>query len=132
MPSQSPEAGAGVSMRVLWTVSEYRLGPNAIWGKAEASKLLFKPLDIDVDYITFDGQTCRNVTFNKETVRAKEYLDAFFHTTPEALNIEEDVVEVIKTDCGLPGFGEYLRLKDRRLLIQIKGVFFYLVPAVNY
>src|SRR5450759_2771930 len=42
-----PTTGAGVSMRVLWTVSEYRLGTNAVWGNEEARKLLFKPLDID-------------------------------------------------------------------------------------
>jgi hypothetical protein len=67
----------------------------------------------------------------KETVRAKEYLGAFFQTTPQTLNIKVDIVHVMKTGCRLPGFGQYLRLKDRQLPIQIKGVFFYLEPAVN-
>ncbi len=119
-------------MRVLWTVSEYRLGTNAVWGNEEARKLLFKPLDIDANSITFDGKTCRNVIFKKETVKAKEYLDNLFHTTPQTLGIEDETVEVIKTDCNLPGFAEYLRLRDRRLVIHINGVFFYLEPAVNY
>ena len=119
-------------MRVLWTVSEYRLGTNAIWGNEEARKLLFKPLDIDANSITFDGKKCSNVTFKKETVKVKEYLDNFFHTTPQTLGIADETVEVIKTNCNLPGFAEYLRLRDRRLVIQINGVFFYLEPAVNY
>ncbi len=128
-----PQAmGGSVSMRVLWTVSEYRLGTNAVWGNEEARKLLFKPLDIDANSITFDGKTCRNVIFKKETVKAKEYLDNLFHTTPQTLGIEDETVEVIKTDCNLPGFAEYLRLRDRRLVIHINGVFFYLEPAVNY
>ena len=129
---QPPKAGAGVSMRVLWTVSQYIIGERAIWGEKEARQLLFKPLDIDVNYITFDGKTCRNVTFKKEKVKAKEYLRHAYKTTPKALGIEDETIEVIKTNCDLPGFAEYLRLKDRRLVIQINGVFFYLEPAVNY
>jgi len=129
---QPPKAGAGVSMRVLWTVSQYIIGERAIWGEKEARQLLFKPLDIDVNYITFDGKTCRNVVFKKETVKTKEFLENFFHTTPQMLGIEDETIEVIKTNCSLPGFAEYLRLKDRRLVIHINGVFFYLEPAVNY
>jgi hypothetical protein len=131
-PPLPPTTGAGVSMRVLWTVSEYRLGTNAVWGNEEARKLLFQPLDIDVNYITFNGKTCRNVTFKKEQVKAKKYLAHAYKTTPKALGIEDETIEVIKTNCSLPGFAEYLRLKDRRLVIQINGVFFYLEPAVNY
>jgi hypothetical protein len=129
----SPSAvGGGVSLRVLWTVSAYRVGGSAVWGEEEARTLLFKPLDIDATTITFDGKTCRNVIFQKETVKVKEYLDHVFHTTPQALGIEGEVVEVIKTNCDLPGFSEYLRLKDRRIVIHVNGVFFYFEPAVNY
>lgn len=127
-----PTAGAGVSMRVLWTVSQYIIGERAIWGEKEARQLLFQPLDIGVNYITFDGKTCRNVTFKKEQVKAKKYLAHAYKTTPKALGIEDETIEVIKTNCNLPGFGEYLHLRDRRLVIQINGVFFYLKPAVNY
>jgi hypothetical protein len=127
-----PHAGGGVSMRVLWTVSEYRLGESVPWGKEEAQKLLFKPLDIDATTITFAGKTCRDVTFKKETVKAKEYLDQVFHTTPQALGIEDEVVDLVKTNCDLPGFSEYLRLKHGRIVIHINGVFFYFKPFVNY
>jgi hypothetical protein len=119
-------------MRVLWKVSEYRLGINAVWGEKEARQMLFRPLDITAASITFNGKTCRDVSFKKETVKTKEYLENAFHATPQALGIEGETIEVIKTNCDLPGFGEYLRLKDRRLVIRINGVFFYLKPAVNY
>lgn len=127
-----PMVGGGVSMRVLWTVSEFRVGGSAFWGKEEASKLLFKPLDIDANSITFDGNKCSNVIFKKETVNAGQYLDNFFHTTPQTLGIANDTIDVIKTDCSLPGFAEYFRLRDRRLVIHINGVFFYLEPVVSY
>jgi hypothetical protein len=123
---------AGVSMRVLWTISGHKVGDGAVWGEEEARKLLFKPLDIDADKITFDGQTCRDVIFEKRMVNAKEYLDQVYHTTPQALGIEQERVEVVKTNCNLPGFAEYMRLRDRRLIIHLNGVFFYFNPAVNY
>jgi hypothetical protein len=131
LPSPSM-VGGGVSMRVLWTVSEFRVGGSAVWGKEEARNLLFKPLDIDANSITFDGKMCRDIIFKKETVKAKEYLDQVFHTTPQALGIEEEVVELVKTNCDLPGFSEYMRLQDRRIVIHINGVFFYFETAVNY
>lgn len=131
-PSSPPKAGAGVSMRVLWTVSKYIIGPNARWREKEARTMLFKPLDITATAITFDGKTCRDVIFKKETLNAKEYLASVFHTTPQTLGIAEEVVEVVKTNCDLPGFAEYIRLKNSKLVIYLNGVFFYFKPAVNY
>jgi hypothetical protein len=122
----------GVSMRVLWTVSKYKIGEKADWGEQEARRLLFKPLDMDATRITFDGQTCLDVTFEKETVKVKEYLERVYRTTPRSLGIEGEVMEVIRTNCRLPGFGEYMRLRDRKLIIHLHGVFFYFEPAVNY
>jgi hypothetical protein len=130
--SSPPAAGGGFTMRVLWTVSEYKVGTNAIWGKEEARKLLFKPLDMDANSITFDNKSCRDVIFNKETFNTKEYLDNSFQISPLSLGIKDEVVEVIKTNCSLPGFAEYMRLIDRRLVIHINGVFFFFEPAVNY
>lgn len=122
----------GVSARVLWTVAGYKIGENAIWGKAEAEKLLFKPLDVGATYITFDGKTCRDIIFQKTRVNAAKYLDQTYHIAPEILGISEEVLEVVKTNCDLPGFSEYMRLKDRKLVIHVNGVFFYFEPAVNY
>lgn len=46
--------------------------------------------------------------------------------------MSDEWIEVIKTDCNLPGFQEYLRLGDRRLLIRVRGVFFFLEPSMSY
>jgi len=130
----SPPSAEGriVSMRVLWTVSEYKIGKEAVWGEQEARGLLFKPLDMDDTSITFDGQTCRNISFDKKVINTAEYLCKEYDTDPQALGIEGETVELIKTNCNLPGFGEYIRLQNRQLIIHINGVFFYLSPAVNY
>jgi hypothetical protein len=130
--SSPPSVRGGVSMRVVWTISGYKVGESALWGEEDARKLLFKPLDIDANKIAFDGKTCRDVIFEKEKANAKEYLHRVYHTTPGALGIEDEVVEVVKTNCDLPGFAEYMRLRDRRLIIHLNGVFFYFKPAVNY
>lgn len=128
----SPTGKGGVAMRVLWTVSGYKMGHDPLWGEKDARAMLFKPLDITATAITFDGRTCRDVTFRQETLKTKDYLASVFHTTPQTLGIAEEVVEVVKTNCSLPGFGQYLRLKDRRLIIYLNGVFFYFEPVINY
>lgn len=130
--SPTPTDADSVSMRVLWTVSGYKIGNNAHWGEEEARTMLFKPLDITPITITFDGKTCHGVTFKREQVRAKEYFAQAYNTTPMALGLQDEIVEVVKTNCDLPGFGEYLRIKGRKLVIYLNGVFFYLEPAVNY
>jgi len=125
-------ANTGVAMRVLWTVSAYHIRKKAVWGKTEAQGMLFKPLDISTSSITFDGQTCHDVTFETEIVDAVKYLAVRYQTTPQTLGFEEKALKVIKTNCCLPGFSEYMRLRDRRLIVPINGVFFVFEPAVNY
>lgn len=129
-----PAAGVkgGMAMRVLWTVSAYHIGKNAAWGKAEAHNMLFKPLDINTSSITFDGQNCHDVTFETEIVDAAKYLAEGYQTTPQTFGFEEKTLKVIKTNCWLPGFSEYMRLRDRRLIVPINGVLFVFEPAVNY
>jgi hypothetical protein len=131
-PAQKDTARSGVSMRVLWSVSGYVIPEGNAATEQQARALLFKPLDIGESWITFDGKTCHNVTFTRETVQARDFLKNRYGTTPAALNIPDEPVVVFKTDCNLQGFTEYLRLQDRQLLIQRDGVFYYLQPAVNY
>ncbi len=132
LSSSGASGGAGVGMLVLWKVSDYKMGPNPVWGEKEARAMIFKPLDITETAITFDGKTCGNVTFKKETLKAKEGLAFAFHTTPQTLGIADEAVDVITSTCDLPGFDRYLHLKDGRVVIYLNGVFFYFKPKVNY
>jgi hypothetical protein len=137
--SISPDTGGsyvatldnGTTMRVLWTVSDYKVGEGATWGEEEAKALLFKPLDITDTEIIFDNQACKKVTFQQEQTKAAEYLSSAWKITPQTLGIEDQDLQVFKTDCTLPGFQEYIRLSDGRLIVSINGVFFFLKPAVT-
>jgi len=118
-------------MRVLWTVSAYKIGFGGKWGDDEARSLLFKPLDKRSSSITFNGQTCQGISFQSELVDTKKYLSERYQTTPHMLGIQEETIQVIRTNCQLPGFSEYIRLTDRRLIVWIEGVFFFFEPTVN-
>lgn len=122
----------GESMRVLWTISAYYIGPNARWEDSQAKAFLFKPLDIGSSVIVFDGKACRDVQFEAETVDAKSYFTQRHGISPRKLGLEEETIRVIKTNCRLEGFAEYIRLADRRLIVVINGVFFFFAPNVNY
>ena len=121
-----------ISIRPLWTVSQYILGPNATWSQKEAEDMLFKPLDIEKTGIVFNGKSCQNVTFQTESVIAVDYLKGTYNTTPQALTLTDQDIEVVKTNCDIPGFQEYIRLSDLRLIISLNGAFFFFDPNVNY
>jgi hypothetical protein len=129
MPTPTEEI---ISIRPLWTVSQYILGPNATWSQKEAEDMLFKPLDIEKTGIIFNGKSCQNVTFQTESVIAADYLKSTYNTTPQALTLTDQDIEVVKTNCDIPGFQEYIRLSDLRLIISLNGVFFFFNPNVNY
>lgn len=121
----------GELRRVLWTVSNYKIGSGARWGENEARSLLFKPLDMGSSYITFNGQNCQGISFTSEIFNTDKYLSERYQMTPEMLGILEETIQVIKTDCQLPGFSEYIRLTDSRLIVWIEGVFFVFEPNVK-
>lgn len=126
------KTGQGVSMRVLWTVSSYHLLRTATMGEAEARAMLFKPLDINSSTISFAGETCRGVVFTRETADAEKYLRERFRITPQELGVDGKTLTVVRTNCRIPGFDEYIRLQDGRLLVSLQGVLFVLLPNVNY
>jgi hypothetical protein len=125
-------SGRGEEIRVLWRVSGFVLGPEAVMDRAEAERMLAKPLSISGGRIAFDQQTCEGVKSERRKERLSDYLERVYRVTPKDLDVSDEWIEVIKTDCSLPGFQEYLRLGDRRLLIRVKGVFFFLEPSVSY
>ena len=126
------QVGGGESLRVLWTVSGYKRTNAATWSEDEAKGMLFKPLDMDSSSITFDRKKCENISFERKEAQAAAYLERTYHVTPQWLDIADDVIRVVKTNCNIPGFAEYMHLKDRRVVIFINGTFFFLEPNVNY
>jgi hypothetical protein len=125
-------SGDGEEARVLWQVSGFVPGPKAAMDRGEADKMLAKPLDISGDRIVFDGKACEGVKFKSTNEPLGKYLKGVYKVAPKELDLADEVIEVIETNCGLPGFREYMRLGDGRLVIQVKGVFFFFAPNVNY
>ena len=132
LKQQSANYPDKMSTRVLWTVSGYVRSDGAQLSDDKARRFLFKPLDIGDSWIAFDGRTCSNVSFTRTSVPARDYFKKTFAIEPEALGIADETVEVFTTSCGLPGFNEYVRLRDRRLIVRLDGVFFYFKPAVDF
>jgi hypothetical protein len=121
----------GVSLRPLWAISGYFVAHNSTWGEREAKGLLFQPLDISRDAISFDGRVCKGVQFRQEKVQAADYLRNVWQVTPQEVGIEDRELQVVKTNCTITGFQEYLRLSDNRLVVPINGVFFHFEPVLT-
>ncbi len=130
--SPAGDGSQGDSMRALWTVSDFVLAPDSEWDKDQARKMLFRPLDMDDSSITFDGRSCQGITFSGESVRLESYLQQKHGISPDRLGLTDEYARSINTSCDLPGFSQFLRLSDRRLLVNIEGVFFFFNPIVTY
>lgn len=124
---REPEAQA---MRVLWTVSGFKMTEKAAWDEARARQMLFKPLDMDDERLVFDGSICETPNLERSTVDADEYLGRTYGITSEWLGVESHAFQVLRSRCGISGFEEFIRLPDRRIVIHIAGIFFFLAPAV--
>lgn len=131
-PPQPADLHIGMELKVLWTVSFYHIGKNATLSENEAKNMLFKPLHIDASSITFAGQSCRNITFQSETVDTLPYLSSKYQVEPQVLGYKGATVKVVRTNCQLEGFSEYIRLADRRLVVSIQGVLFIFAPRMDY
>ena len=123
---------SSAGLKVLWTVLDYKRTDNATWTENEAKGMLFKPLYIDKTSITFGSDKCENIYFKIKEVKASEYLERIYKVDPQWLGITDDPVKLIQTNCDIPGFSEYIRLKDRRLVIFLNGIFFFLELNVVY
>jgi hypothetical protein len=122
----------GVSMSVKWSVTGHVLGKTSGWTEQDAQALLFKTLNVTDTEIDYDGQVCRDITFQWATANPSEYLARVWKTAPRDLRIDAQALEVIKTNCDIPGFNEYMRLPNGRLIVPIRGAFFFFDPLVAY
>jgi hypothetical protein len=120
------------TLRVLWTVNEYKIIDKSKASERDASALLSMPLDIGETSITFDGNTCSNVSFQKHDVDSKDYFSSHFDISPQEVGVKDARVQVVRTSCGLPGFSEYVRLPNRQLIVFRNGVLLVFSPWVNY
>ena len=120
------------ALRVLWTVSEYKILDKSKISEHEAVAFLSKPLDINETSITFDGNTCSNIFFQKNEVDSKDYFLSHFNIMPHEIGIKDPILQVVNTSCNLPGFSEYLRLPNRQIVIFKNGIFLFFSPWVNY
>lgn len=122
----------GETMRVLWTVSSYQKTKNATSEDSEARKLLFQPLDITPSSISFNGQTCVDISFSSKVFDTEDYFHKHFAISPLLIDYNDNKIEVIQTTCTIPGFSEYIRLRDRRLVVDIDGILYIFIPNISY
>lgn len=131
-PSSRSDPDRGVEFRVLWSISSFSLGKDSEWGEDEAKNMLFKPLYMDSSSITFDGRSCTGIAFKTDQVNSTAYLSHRYDITPDIFSYSHDMLQVVRTNCSIEGFSEYMRLRDRRVVIHLHGVFFVFNPVVNY
>ncbi|MCI5145119.1 MAG: hypothetical protein D3923_06210 [Candidatus Electrothrix sp. AR3] len=122
----------GKTLKALWSITSFYFGNNPEWSEEEAKKMLFKPLFIDSSSIIFDKRSCQDIVSQTSSVDAAKYFSTKYKTMPDVISYEHDTLKVVKTNCHLEGFSEYMRLRDRRVVIHLHGIYFIFDPIVNY
>jgi hypothetical protein len=101
--------------------------PSPVYGMSEVdiTDTMKETIDIRKDKITYKGQTC---SVSGYTIKAQDTVQYFQTKYKVAANLFglEKTVEVIKTNCTIPGFGEFVRSSADNLIINLDGVFFIL------
>lgn len=115
------------SMRVLWRVGrvEQACTDGASCGGSFAPGT---PLDITASSITFGDRSCTGVRFERSSASLADFLGPEC-ATPSGLS--PTAVTVFRSDCDIPGFAEYARLPDGRLLLR-QGRCLVLLPPVRH
>lgn len=111
-----------------WVISRYVIGPVAALDTAQAGALISQQVEILPTEIRFQGKTCRNLVTRAETVDTLDYLSGNWKASPELLGLSQAELQVIHTNCDIPGFQDYMLLDGGKLLIGLDGVFFEFEP----
>jgi len=119
------------SMRVLWNIADYFKSDNFNGDEADAKARIFEPLDVTETQIIFSDKMCTDVVFVEESVFLSEFLPNYWDLTPQTLGVEDvNEATVVRTNCSLFGFSEFLRLSDGRLIVPFNDVFYLFNPTV--
>jgi hypothetical protein len=110
----------------IWKSSGNIPGPVSAMSAADIDAIMQKTTDIRQDKIDFAGQTCPVTHYTITSQDSASYFQDSYKTSLQQIGIDYPTIEVIKTDCTLPGFGEFVRTPENTLLVDIDGVFFVL------
>lgn len=119
-------------LRPMWIIRDYKLTPHSQWEAKDAQQWLFKSVEITSEAIRFDGQTCLRPQLNAEPISRNDFIAWTGGITPEDLKAPAGKLELVNTGCNIDALDQYIRLPDRRLVIQSHKVLFVLEPNVNY
>lgn len=131
--SERPE---GITARSTWRVTDRKPRPYGSGGSITGMSSRMGFMDIDIfsggDSISFGSKSCKGVRFEASIVDAKSYLTARYAVDTAFLGIADAELTVVRTNCNLPGMSEFIRLNDRRLVVLIDDVFYFLEPNTIY
>ncbi|MEE4240888.1 MAG: hypothetical protein V2I36_05450 [Desulfopila sp.] len=122
----------GITTRPLWRVDGFIPKSNSTIGKNEILSYQGRSLDMVENAITFDGRSCSPIIIKRYQADTARYLSQQLHIHPKDAEYHSPTLEVIKTNCHIEGFDEFVRLNDRRLLVPVGEVVLVFLPIVNY
>lgn len=117
-------AAATMGLEGTWQITAFASSSTSALGDTNAQAYLGKQAVITSDSISFDGQTCANVSVQRHTVSLAGFLGLEYATLAAKLGLIQDQIDLIDTTCTVTGFQSFVQADPNTLVININGTFF--------
>ena len=119
-------AQASIGLEGTWQITSFASNSSSVLGDTDAQAYLGKQAVITSDSISFDGQTCANVSIQRHTIDPATYLGLDAATLAAKLGLTQSQIDLIDTTCTLTGFQSFVQADPNTLVINVSGTFFVL------
>ncbi len=112
-----------------WQLYSYAYGPVHAVTEEQANAQISKKALFTPTSITFSDQSCDNVTYTARYVNPADYLQQTYQAPPETIYLGQENMDIITTNCTIPGFSDIIRLTtihNTTLIINQDGVFYFM------
>jgi hypothetical protein len=112
-----------------WQLYSYAYGPVHATTEAQANAQISKKAIFAPTSITFGDQSCDNLSYTARYVNPADYLLQTYQAPPETIYLGQENMDIITTNCTIPGFSDIIRLStihNTTLIINQDGVFYFM------
>lgn len=112
-----------------WQLYSYAYGPVHAVTEEQANAKISQKAIFTPTTITFGDQSCDSVTYTARFVSPADYLQQTYQAPPETIYLGQENMDIITTNCPIPGFSDIIRLTtiyNTTLIINQDGVFYFM------
>lgn len=109
-----------------WIIEDYKLSPISSMDEDDIKGYIGDRVIFHEKLVSVGKNYFLNPSFKVKNVDAEDYLIYHYKTSPEALNIQSEKIQIVSISDKEQFFNDFIKVSDDLLIVNIDGVFFYL------